>query len=129
MHLSLQVEQQTSMCTHVSDTYISLDIFFLRCVKVWSLATYKPLASLPHSGCLTSLLISNLLLVSACQSSTVQLWSMEGLCTQPSNSRRAVSHPEEESPRPFPITHWQLENELYFTDMLLDGDKIFACGR
>ena len=28
-----------------------------------------------------------------------------------------------------PVTEWQLENDAHLTDMVLEGDKIFACGR
>lgn len=106
--------------------------FTYRCVKLWSLVTYKPLAKLPHADSLTSLLLSNLLLVSACQSGSVQLWSLEPYhptkqhsLTPTTTTTTTTCSMESDSP----VTQWQLDDGVYLTDMLLEGDKIYACGR
>lgn len=112
-----------------------------RFVKLWSLITCEPLANLPHPATLSSLLLSNLLLVSACQSGRVKLWSVELQISQqspPTSNTFKKRHPQSHSavdgndavpPLQLPVTEWQLENDAYLTDMALEGDKIFACGR
>ena len=105
----------------------------LRYVKLWSLVTYKPLAKLPHSDSLTSLLLSNLLLVTACQSGSVQLWSLvpyhstkqHSLAPTTTTTTTTTCSMDYDSP----VTQWQLDDGVYLTDMLLEGDKIYACGR
>ena len=101
-------------------------LLWLRCVKLWSSTTYKVLASLPHSTPLTSLLLSKLLLVTACQSGSIKLWSLTAYARRVPLGQAQLPSSAEEDPL---VTQWQLEDDVYLTDMVLEGDKIFACGR
>lgn len=104
---------------------------YYRCVKLWSPTTYELIVNIPHLAPLTSVLISKLLLVSACTSGSIKLWDLTPY-TPSSTTRRVLPF----SPTPLPpcveqslVTEWQLEDNVYLTDMVLEGDKIFACGR
>ena len=79
-----------------------------RCVKLWSPNSYHCVATLEHPAPLTSILLSNLLLISSASDGGVSLWSLH------SNVM---------------LMQWTLPGEAYFTDMTIGMSRVYGAGR